>query len=110
MTPEGEIQKAVFDELKARKFPDAVAWHTPNDRTSRRKAGYLAGVADVCVVHKGKFYAMELKAPKRRPTEDQLEFRDNINRAGGYAFVAEGLQEALCCLELWGILRPEGRA
>lgn len=104
---EGEIQKAVFAQLKSRPMPGVVAWHHPNHPSSRRKSGYLAGVADVCAVHLGKFYAIELKADGGRASDDQLKFRDNINGTEGYAVVAEGLDQAICILEEWGLLRKE---
>ena len=102
---EAEIQKDVFDHLRARGVPGVVFWHVPNDKASRRKAGYRSGVSDVNAVHRGKFYAMELKKDGGRPTEEQLTFISEINSAGGYAFVAEGRDQALACLEAWGLLR-----
>lgn len=106
MTEEGEIQKAVFAHLKDRGAPGVVFWHCPNDKAARRKSGFRAGVSDVNAVHRGKFYAVELKKAKGGvPSEDQLEFVSDINAAGGYAVVAEGLPQALACLEAWGLIR-----
>lgn len=103
---EGQIQKAVFDNLRSRAFPSVVFWHCPNDLSSRRKSGYLAGVSDVNAVHRGKFYALELKKAKGGvPSEEQLKFVSDINNAGGYACVAEGLDEALAILEAWNLIR-----
>jgi hypothetical protein len=104
---EADIQKAVFSHLRTRAMPDAVYWHCPNDKKARRKAGYREGAHDVHIVLGGRFYSIELKKDKGRPTEAQLDFRDDINRAGGFAVVAEGLQQALYILEAWGIIRPE---
>ncbi len=36
---------------------------------------------------------------------DTPGFRDAINTAGGFSVVAEGLPQALCILEAWGLLR-----
>jgi hypothetical protein len=105
---EADIQKAVFANLRKRAMPDAVYWHCPNDKASRRKSGYREGVHDVHVVLGGRFYSIELKKDKGGvASEAQLEFRDDINRAGGFAVVAEGLQQALYILEAWNIIRPE---
>jgi hypothetical protein len=105
---ESEIQKAVFSHLRTRAMPDAVYWHCPNDKASRRKSGYREGVHDVHVVLGGRFYSIELKKDKGGvASEAQLEFRDDINRAGGFAVVAEGLQQAIYILEAWNIIRPE---
>ena len=105
---ESEIQRAVFNELKSRAMPGALYWHTPNDPSSRRKVGYRAGVSDVVAVHGGEFFALELKIEKGGVISDeQMEFRAAVRRAGGHAEIAEGLDEALCFLEKWNILRPE---
>ena len=104
---ESEIQRAVFDHLRARAFPDVVFWHCPNDLSSRRKPGFLAGVSDVNAVHKGKFYALELKKDGGRPSVEQLKFVSRINATFAYAAVAEGLPQALGMLEAWNLIREE---
>ena len=105
---EAQIQRAVFENLKSRAFPSVVFWHVPNGPEARRKSGYLAGVADVNAVHRGKFYALELKkATKGMVSVEQLKFVSDINNAGGYACVAEGLDEALAILEAWNLIRKE---
>lgn len=87
-------------------MPGVVYWHVPNDRSSRNKSGFRPGVSDVNAVHRGKFYALELKKAKGGvPSQEQLEFVAEINTAGGYACVAEGLDEALAILEAWNLLR-----
>jgi len=102
---EAQIQKGVFEALRKRGMPGVVFWHTPNDRSSRRKSGYLSGASDVMILHDGQFFALELKTDKGRATEDQLEFIDRVNSADGYAFCAKGLENALNVLEHWGVIR-----
>lgn len=102
---EAEIQRAVFAEIASRGMPGVVAWAVPNNREARRTVGFKAGVSDVNAVHRGKFYAMELKKDGGRPSQEQLEYIAAINIAGGYAFVAEGRDQAIACLEAWGLLR-----
>jgi len=102
---EAEIQKDVFRNLARRGMPGAVYWHTPNDKSARRKSGYREGVADVSVVYRGGYYAMELKKDGGRPSEAQLRFVADVQRAGGFAVIAEGRDQALACLEAWGIIR-----
>lgn len=103
---EAEIQKAVFSHLKKRALPGVAFWHCPNDKSSRRKAGYTEGASDLMAVCRGNFYAIELKKDGGRPTDRQLEFLANVNSAGGYGVVAEGLTEALRILVAWGLMRP----
>ena len=102
---EAQIQGAVFDNLRSRGMPGVVFWHTPNDRSSRNKAGYRAGVADVSVVYRGEYFGLELKVPKGITSDEQIKFRDDVKAAGGNAHIAHGLDEALACLEAWGLLR-----
>jgi hypothetical protein len=117
--PEQQIQRAVFQHLRIRGVPNMVAFHCPNGgwRTAVEGAifkglGVLPGIPDVLIVHKPPgsefacFYALELKADQSsRPTESQLEAIDRINAAGGFAAIAVGLDAALACLTMWGLLR-----
>ena len=102
---EAQIQKAVFQQLRARAKPGAVFWHVPNGPESRRKAGFLEGVHDVHIFYRKELFTIELKTPTGRPSEAQLRFRDNINEQGGFAFVSDGLDPAISALRLWGIIR-----
>jgi hypothetical protein len=118
--PEQTIQRAVIEHLRLRGVPGLVFWHTPNGaylggkRTRKgasiqgaimKSLGVLAGVSDICALHDGRFYAVELKAPGGRSTEAQLRFRNDVNAAGGFATEAVGLDAALGCLQVWGLLR-----
>ena len=110
--PEDAIQRAVFDHIGAHGAPGLVAWHTPNGgkrnavEAARFKAmGVRPGVSDLVAVHDGRIFALELKAPGGRPTEAQLEFIADMERAGAFTCVAEGLDQALAVLESWGLLR-----
>ncbi len=111
---EASIHRAVVSHLHARGVPGLLWWHCPNDAkrgpgTYRRlqQMGLLAGVADLVFLHDGRFYALELKSESGRPTEAQLEFRDNVLAAGGYAAIVNGLDRALLVLEMWGLLRGQ---
>ena len=118
--PEAQLQRSVIQHLRIRGARGALFWHTPNGaylggkRTSKGVAiqgaimkalGVLAGVADICILHAGQFYALELKAPGGRSTEAQLAFRDAVNAAGGFATEAVGIDAALAVLTTWGLLR-----
>src|SRR6185312_9825716 len=104
---ENEIQKQLFAIVRKRKFPSAMVWHPPNDKRSRIKAGFMPGIQDVHALHKSKFYAIELKVPGGRVSEEQYQVKDMTNAAGGYSFVAEGLDQAIEALVQWGIIRKE---
>lgn len=113
---EQQIHKAVADHLRQRGVPGLLFWHTPNGARITGRRGHIqgaiarglgvrAGVSDILAFHDAKFFALELKAPGGRPTEDQLKFHDEVRANGGYVCMAEGIDEALRALELWGLLR-----
>lgn len=114
--PEQQIHQAVADHLRQRGRPGIVWWHTNNNIGGRGRKFYIqgaiakslgvrAGVADLVMLHDGKFFALELKAPGGRPSVAQLEFIADIEAAGGFTCIAEGIDEAIRALESWGILR-----
>lgn len=110
--PEYKIQVAVASQLRARAAPGVVWFHPANGgwRNLREAArlkymGVRPGASDIIAFHRGEFFALELKAPKGRPTEAQLAFIDEIKAAGGFGVVAEGLDEAVSILECWGLLK-----
>lgn len=110
--PEAQIQRAVFQHLRARAAPGVFAFHVPNggyrkpvEAAIMKGMGVVAGVPDVIAIHEGRVYALELKAEGGRPTPKQLEAVAAIRNAGGFAVVCEGLDRAIRCLETWGLLR-----
>jgi hypothetical protein len=112
MRPEQLIQRAVFDHLRARAAPGAFAFHVPNggyrkpiEAAIMKGLGVKAGVPDVVAIHKGRWYALELKAEGGRATPKQLEAIAAMEAAGAHCCIAEGLNRALAVLEQWGILR-----
>lgn len=116
--PEQILQKAVVAHLKARGAPGMVWWHTPMNVAGGSKRhrvrggiakgmGARKGVSDLVFVRNGTFYAMELKVEGGRPTVEQMEFVSEINNAGGFACIVHGLDRALACLEMWGLLRGQ---
>lgn len=114
--PEQDMHKAVAAHLRARGAIGLVWWHTPNGARVPGRRGHIqgaiakgmgvrAGVSDIIALHRGKFYALELKAPGGRPTDDQLTFLHEVREQGGFGSIAEGLDDALHTLEFWGLLR-----
>jgi len=121
--PEDAIQKTIFEHLAVRAQPKVVAWHTPlggfrkpAEAAILKGLGTKAGVSDILAVRPSlcpccgfgplpMIYALELKARRGVATEAQMEFIHNIRAAGGFAVVAFGLDEALRCLEAWGLLK-----
>ena len=52
-----------------------------------------AGVSDILACIKGRFVAIEVKRPGKKPTDLQERFLDVVNTIGGFAFWADSLQE-----------------
>ena len=113
---EQEIQRAVIEHLAWRGHPDAFLFHVPNGGYRRpteaailKAIGTVAGIPDLIALHRGKFYALELKTKHGRLTDVQRVTHERLKRAGAEEVaVAFGLDAALATLETWGILR--GRA
>jgi hypothetical protein len=120
---EQQIQRALCQHLDTRGVSGLVWFAVPNGNklggkisakgiaiqgSINKGIGVKAGTADLIFLHDSKFFALELKVGKNRPTEKQLEFIDRVNAAGGYACWCSGLDAALQILKNWRLLR--GRA
>jgi hypothetical protein len=109
---EQQIQRAVFQHLRARGAPGVFAFHPANggyrkpvEAAILKGLGVVAGVPDVIVIHNGRCFALELKAEGGRATDKQLACIAALREAGAFTCIAEGLDRALACLEAWGLLR-----
>jgi hypothetical protein len=99
--------------LKLRGVAGLVFFHVPNGGSRGKVEGAIfksmgvrAGVSDLILVHAGKIFALELKAPGGRATESQLTFLSEIDAAGAFTAMPEGLDAALQTLEAWGLIKP----
>ena len=111
--PEAQIQRAVVQHLNSRGVAGLVFFHVPNGGSRGKVEGAIfksmgvrAGVSDLILIHAGKIFALELKAPGGRASEAQLAFLSDIDRAGAFTAMPEGLDAALQTLEAWGLIRP----
>ena len=114
-TSEQAVHRAVCQHLRQRGAAGLVWWHTPNGgRRSPIEAAIFAGlgvrpgVSDLVLLHDGRAFALELKSERGHPSAAQMQFISEFRAAGGEASIANGLDQALCTLETWGLLR--GRA
>lgn len=109
--PERYIHRAVVQHLTQRAKEGVLWFHVPNAPRNAvngailKTMGMRAGVSDLILFHNKELFALELKAPGGRPTLAQLEFQSGVRNNGGHAVVAEGLDDAIACLECWGLLR-----
>jgi hypothetical protein len=110
---EQDIARAIIEHLAWRGHPNAFLFHVPNGGYRRpteaailKAIGTVAGVPDLIALHRGKFYALELKTERGRLTDVQRVAHERLKRAGAKEVaVAFGLDEALAKLEEWKILR-----
>ncbi len=56
------------------------------------------GIADILGCYRGRLLAIEVKAPKGKVSYDQQRFIDNVNAAGGLAFVARSIDDVIAGL------------
>jgi len=88
---EGEITRAIRAMLKRLGIFHFKYWGGPMS---------APGIADILGCHKGRFFAIEVKANNRKPTDSQSKFLRNIREAGGIAFVARSVEDVVKGLRL----------
>jgi len=110
--PEAQIQRAVMAHIRARGVPGLFAFHPANggwrskiEAAILKGQGVVPGVPDVILIHDGRTYGLEIKAPGGRISENQIAAHSAMTQAGAYVCVAEGLDRAIAALEAWGLLR-----
>ncbi|MDO9334967.1 MAG: VRR-NUC domain-containing protein [Caulobacter sp.] len=96
-------------------IPGLLWWTTANQRGTRSRAemgvlkdiGVRPGVPDVCLlIPGGKIGFIELKAPKGRMSESQLEFTEAAKERGALVAVCYSLEDVTQYLNGW--LGPYG--
>ncbi|MDE2102742.1 MAG: VRR-NUC domain-containing protein [Patescibacteria group bacterium] len=89
-TPEGKVKELVKSAL--RKY--GVYWHCPVQN------GMGAPSLDFVCCYRGKYFAIETKAPGKKPTPRQELTMEQISASGGVCFVVDG-EAALAHLNEW---------
>lgn len=110
--PEEQLQRAIVRFLGVALPPDSYLFATTNQRGTRKKfemgilkaMGARAGVPDLCLIHRGRFFGLEVKAEKGRLSEHQADAADAIVAAGGFYSVVRSVEEVERCLRGWGVI------
>jgi hypothetical protein len=109
---EQNIQRAVFQHLRARAAPGVFYFHCPNggwrskiEAAIFRGLGVVPGIPDVLALKDGRLFALELKADRGRLTPVQATAHVLLRQAGATINTAVGLDAAIRQLETWGLLR-----
>lgn len=110
--PEQQIQRAVVQHLQQRGAKGLAFFHVPNGGYRRpveaailKGIGAKPGIPDLCLIHDGKPFFLELKAPGGKTSINQTEAALELEAAGARCGIAVGLDNALMVLESWGLLR-----
>ena len=95
MTPEGRVKKYIIKILELYKA-DGLYHFMPVP------SGFGESSLDFIGCFKGKFFAIEAKAPGKKPSALQDRMIERIKDSGGMAFViSEATEEAVASLRLW---------
>lgn len=96
-----EIQIAV-SELGHRVFRNNSGLFT-TDTGKRIRTGLGVGSSDLCGWMgdgTARFLAIEVKTSKGKPTDEQMAFIEAVKKAGGVAFIARSVDEAVRTLNV----------
>jgi|ETNvirnome_2_130_1030620.scaffolds.fasta_scaffold00094_32 hypothetical protein len=107
---EQDLHEAVAEYLD-RGLTDATFWFHPANGEKRPRAtaaklkrmGVKAGVPDIVILHGGKVFCIELKAPGKTFSTVQDGACAAIERAGGVVELARCLEHVQGFLRAWGI-------
>jgi hypothetical protein len=105
VTPEGQILRDI--RLALGREPDLVIWRlgagvTVDKKTGRHyRAGLVPGAADLIgiLAPTGLFFALEVKAPRGRLSEQQRRWGALVTRMGGFYCVVRSVDEARAALD-----------
>jgi len=101
MRNETKVQKEI---LKFLQDNEIFAWRVNNMGVPdphckggwRKQTGYnMPGMSDIIGIYRGKFLAIEVKAPgrKKNVSDNQVNFIERVLKEDGVAFVAESVED-----------------
>lgn len=105
------LQKAIVRFLGVALAADSFLFATTNQRGTRKRfemgilkaMGARPGVPDLCLVDRGRFIGLEVKAEKGRLSERQGDAADAIVKAGGHYSVVRSVEETELYLRSIGV-------
>jgi hypothetical protein len=108
---EGPIHASVLAYLR-RQYPNAVIHHSANQTDVRGPAiaraiakqkmmGMLVGFPDLLMLHEGRLYTFEVKAPKGVPSDPQKAVGEAIVASGGFWAVVRSTDDVREAMEKW---------
>lgn len=111
MINEDQLEKAITDYLNLVLPDDAVMFHIPNggykltgyELGKLKRAGYIAGIPDRCILYNGKAFFIEAKAPGKKPSAKQIEMHDRMRFTGIKVAVVNSVRGLQTWLQTWNI-------
>jgi VRR-NUC domain len=85
-------------------------WRSAIEAAIFKGLGVKAGVADLILLHDGKFFALEVKTETGRVTDAQRAFIEAVIGAGGHGAIGRGVDQCLEILEGWHLLNGQAGA
>lgn len=82
----------------------------PREGARRKKRGVVPGVPDVQFVYGGRSYWIELKAPRKYPSPEQVAFHEALRGVGCDVAVARDAGQVVAALNAWSIPHRVGAA
>ena len=111
--PEERLHTALVAILRL-EIINSVYWFHPANGEKRpistgillQKMGVRPGAPDLMFLAQGRFYGLELKAPKNYQSPSQRQTEKDIVAAGGAYAVAKSIRDALIQLVEWNLVDP----
>lgn len=107
---EDDLHADIVSKLRVMLPPKAVLHHSPNEgkrgwRAQRwlKASGTRPGWVDLEIIFEGRFYGIELKAGKNKPTALQAATHDALFEAGAKVKVCRSLEDVIDTLAGWKI-------
>jgi hypothetical protein len=109
---EAWLHRHTHNLLKLATAPGVMFMHMGNGLQRSGKVmnmlkgmGVRTGAFDWLIIVEGKAHWLELKAPKKGPSEEQLKFMDEARAAGCAAYVADDPMEVRTILWGWNAIQ-----
>lgn len=108
---ESWLHRYTHNLLKLTASPGVMYMHlgnglkrSPKVMAMLKNMGVRVGAFDWLIIIEGKAHWLELKAPKKEPSEEQLKFMDEARAAGCSAYVADDPIEVRSILWGWNAI------
>lgn len=100
---EAEIQSACLSYLAM--LPDAMFWRSNTGafkgeyKGRRRFIRYgVAGQPDIQGIYRGRYIGLEVKTPKGKQNDNQIEFEGRVKSAGGFYRVVRSIDDLIAAV------------